>query len=165
MWLVSPQLLILAAAMALSTTAGWWMTANHYQNRIAQHEVQVERLNSALLVAGLELSGAISERNAARHEKMNKSWEVVYVEVVKYPDGPQKPAADGFCYIDGDWVRLHDAAADLSSPPAPTGTVESTTYARALETITRNYREYNKCRAQVIGLIEIYEGARKLCAE
>jgi len=165
MWLVSPQILILTAAMALSATAGWGVTANHYQNQIAQHELKVERLNNSLLVAGLELSGVISERNAARHERMNKSWEIVYVEVVDYSKKQQKPAADGFCYIDGDWVRLHDAAADLSAPAAPSGTVESTTYAKALETVATNYREYNKCRAQVIGLIEIYEGARKLCEE
>jgi len=158
-----PQLAIAAALMALSATAGWRVTATHYQNQIAQHEVQVERLNSALLVAGLELSGAISERNAARHELMTKNWEVVYVEVVKYPDGPQKPAADGFCYLDGEWVRLHDAAADLQTPAAPARVEDSTTYANALETVAKNYREYNKCRAQVIGLIEIYEGARKLC--
>ena len=163
MWLVSPQLIILLAAMALSATGGWRVTANHYQNQIAQHEAQVERLNSARLVAALELSGAISERNAARHEKMNKSWEIVYVEVDKYPDGPQKPATDGYCYLDGEWVRLHDAAADLQTPAAPARVEDSTTYAHALATVARNYREYNKCRAQVIGLIELYEGARKLC--
>ena len=165
MFLLNPQVIILAAAMALSATAGWRVTANHYQKQNAQYELKVERLSNSLLVAGLEMSGVISERNAARHEKMNKVWEIVYVDVIEYRDKVHKPAADGFCYLDGEWVRLHEAAADLSAPPAPSGTVEGATYAEAIEAVTNNYREYNKCRAQVISLIEIYEGARKLCAK
>jgi hypothetical protein len=172
MWLLSPQLIILLAAMSLSATAGWRVTANHYQKEIAQTELEriqavekARQLSHALSVAGLELSGVIWERDAARLEKRNKAWEIVYVDVIRYRDKPQKPAADGYCYLDGEWIRLHDAARIDGVPEttgAPSGPDESTTYANAIETVARNYREYSKCRSTVIGWQEFYEGVRRL---
>ena len=172
MWLVSPQILILVAAMSLSAIGGWKVTANHYQARLAKIELEqiqavekARQLSHALSVAGLELSSVISERDAARLEKRNKAWEIVYVDVIRYRDKPQKPAADGYCYLDGEWVRLHDAARIDGVPDtaaAPSGVDESTTYANAIETVARNYREYSKCRATVIGWQEFYEGVRRL---
>jgi hypothetical protein len=159
---------MLLAAMALSAIGGWKVTAMYHQAEIAEMRLAVaeaEKLNHSLSVAGLELSAAIWERDAARLERRNKAWEIVYVDVIRYRDKPQKPAADGYCYLDGEWVRLHDAARidgvpDTSSTPS--GVDESTTYANAIETVARNYREYSKCRATVIGWQEFYEGVRRL---
>ncbi len=167
-----PQVLILVAAMALSAIGGWRVTANHYQAKIAQTELaqmeaveKAKQLSHDLSMAGLALSAAISERDAARLERRNKAWEIVYVDVIRYRDKPQKPAADGYCYLDGEWVRLHDAARIDGVPDtagATSGADESTTYANAIETVARNYREYSKCRSTVIGWQEFYEGVRRL---
>lgn len=168
MILLSPQVLILAAAVSLSAIGGWKVTAMYYQAEIAEMRLAVaeaEKLSHSLSVAGLELSAAIWERDAARLERRNKAWEIVYVDVIRYRDKPQKPAADGYCYLDGEWVRLHDAARIDGVPDTagtPSGVDESTTYANAIETVARNYREYSKCRATVIGWQEFYEGVRRL---
>jgi hypothetical protein len=78
-------------------------------------------LGHALSVAGLELSGAISERNAARHELRTKSWEVVYVEVEGYGQtGPSLPAVDGTCHLDSNWVRIHNLACSDGVSKTPT---------------------------------------------
>ena len=55
MWLLSPQILILVIAMALSGTVGWRMTASHYQAKLLAMKLEAmeaaekaEELNHAL---------------------------------------------------------------------------------------------------------------------
>jgi hypothetical protein len=172
MWLLSPQILMLIAAMSLSAIGGWRVTANHYQAEIAgmrldkvKAAAEAEKLNHALSVAGLALSAAISERDVARLRQIDIVEREVYVNIIKYRDRPPVLPVDGVCYLDPEWVRLHNRAAGggVSSPPASaSGPDESATYADALETVTTNYATCNRLRSQVIGWQEFYEGVRRL---
>jgi len=172
MWLLNPQILILVIAMALSGTAGWRMTASHYQAKLLTMKLdameaaeKAEELNHALSVAGLELSAAISERNAARLKPIDIVEREVYVSIIKYRNRPPVLPVDGVCYLDPEWVRLHDRATGSRVPEAAgstSGVDESATYADTLETVTTNYATCNKIRATVIGWQEFYEGVRRL---
>jgi hypothetical protein len=169
---LTPQVLILAVAMALSAIGGWKVTAMHYQAEIAgmrldkaKAAAEAEKLNHSLSVAGLELSGAISERNANRHEKIRVIEIEVLRDVIKYRNRPVVLPVDGTCYLDAEWVRLANAAASGGVSEAPTGAGsadQGATYADAIETVTDNYSTCNKLRATVIGWQEFYEGVRRL---
>ena len=172
MWLLSPQILILVIAMALSGTVGWRMTASHYHAKLLTMKLEAmeaaekaKELNHALSVAGLELSGVISERNASRHAKIRVIEIEVLREVIKYRNRPPVLPVDGTCYIDSEWVRLHDISTGSGVPEAATSPTESysaATYADTLEIVTTNYATCNKLRATVIGWQEFYEGLRRL---
>ncbi len=172
MWLPSPQILVLAAAMALSATGGWKATSLYYQAEIAGMRLdkakaaqEAERLNHALSVAGSALSVAISERDAARLREIEIVEREVYVNVIKYRDLPPVMPVDGVCTLDPAWVRLHDRAAGSRVPEAtssPGSPDEGAAYADALETVTTNYATCNRLRSQVIGWQEFYEGVRRL---
>lgn len=126
---------------------------------------EAERLNHALSVAGLELSVAISERDVARLRQIDIVEREVYVSIIEYRNRPPVLPVDGVCYLDPDWVRLHNRAAGGGvSSPSPGAAIadESATYADTLETVTSNYATCNKIRAQVIGWQEFYEGVRRL---
>ena len=167
-----PQVLILVAAMSLSAMGGWKVTANHYQAEIAEMRLdkakaaaEAERLNHALSVAALELSGEISERNANRHEKIRVIEIEVLRDVIKYRNRPAVAPVDGVCHLDPEWVRLHDIAASSGVPETTTGAAEpdqGAAYADAIETVTDNYSTCKKLRATVIGWQEFYEGVRRL---
>lgn len=166
-----PQVLMLVAAMVLSAIGGWRVTANHYQAEIAQIELEqmeavekAKELNHALSVAGLALSAAISERDAARLQEIQVVEREVYVSVVKYRNRPGVVPVDGVCLIDSDWLHIHNAASG-GVPEATTSagsTDEVATYADTLETVTDNYATCHKLRATVIGWQEFYEGVRRL---
>jgi hypothetical protein len=172
MWLLSPQILMLIAAMSLSAIGGWRVTANHYQAEIAGMRLdkakavaEAEKLNHALSEAGLALSAAISERDVARLRQIDIVEREVYVSIIEYRNRPPVLPVDGVCYLDPEWVRLHNRAAGggVSNPPASAAQPdESATYADTLETVTSNYATCNKIRAQVIGWQEFYEGVRRL---
>ena len=111
----------------------------------------------------MELSAAISERNAARLKPIDIVEREVYVSIIKYRNRPPVLPVDGVCYLDPEWVRLHDVAGGV--PEAATSTTESysaATYADTLEIVTTNYATCNKLRATVIGWQEFYEGLRRL---
>jgi len=170
--LLSPQVLILATAVSLSAIGGWKVTAMYYQAEIAgmrldkaKAAAEAEKLNHSLSVAGLELSGAISERNANRREKIRVIEIEVLRDVIKYRNRPSVLPVDGTCYLDSEWVRLHDLAASSGVPDTASGAAESdsaATYADTIETVTDNYATCNQLRATVIGWQEFYEGVRRL---
>ena len=115
--------------------------------------------------AGLELSAAISERDAARLREIDIVEREVYVSIIEYRSRPPVRPVDGVCYLDPDWVRLHDRATGSRVPEATggaSGVDESATYADTLETVITNYATCNKIRATVIGWQEFYEGVRRL---
>lgn len=172
MFLLSPQVLILAAAMALSATGGWKATSLYYQAEIAGMRLdkanaaqEAEKLNHALSEAGSALSIAISERNAARLDEIQIVEREVYVSVIEYRNRPAVRPVNGVCHLDPDWVRLHDRATGSRVPAATSSTSspdEGAAYADALETVTTNYATCNRLRSQVIGWQEFYEGVRRL---
>jgi hypothetical protein len=89
----------------------------------------------------------------------------VYVNVVKYRNLPPVLPVDGTCYIDAEWVLLHDIAASGRVPDAAASAAEpdkAATYADTLEVVTTNYATCNKLRATVLGWQEFYEGLRRL---
>lgn len=176
---VQAMLLVTAVVMALSATGGWKLTQNYYQNQIAQIKLEqakdtlererliaeVKEKNHALSEAGLELSAVISERDAARLRQIDIVEREVYVEIVKYRDRPPVLPVDGTCYIDSEWVRLHNHAAGGGVPEATAAASsadEGATYADTLGTVAANYATCNKIRATVIGWQEFYEGVRRL---
>jgi len=170
-WMMTPQILILVAAMALSAIGGWRVTANHYQAQIAQTELEkmeavekAKQLSHDLSMAGLALSGAISERDAARLQEIRIVEREVYVSIVKYRNRPPVLPVDGVCFIDADFMHIHNAAS--GGVPAiagsPGSTDEVATYADTLETVTSNYATCNKLRSTVIGWQEFYSAVRKL---
>ena len=125
--MMTPQILILAAAMSLSAIGGWRVTANHYQAEIAgmrldkaKAAAEAEKLNHSLSVAGLALSAAISERDAARLREIDIVEREVFVNVYKYRSLPPVTPVDGVCRLDPEWVRWHDLAASGGMPEATT---------------------------------------------
>ena len=169
---LTPQILILSVAMALSATGGWKATSLYYQAEIAGMRLdkakavaRAEKLNHSLSEAGLALSAAISERDAARLREIEIVEREVFVNVYKYRSLPPVMPVDGVCRLDPEWVRWHDRAAGsgVSEATSGTGSVdEGAAYADALETVTTNYATCNKLRVQVIGWQEFYEGVRRL---
>ena len=132
MWLPSPQILVLAAAMALSATGGWKATSLYYQAEIAGMRLdkakavaRAEKLNHSLSEAGLALSAAISERDAARLREIEIVEREVFVNVYKYRSLPPVMPVDGVCRLDPEWVRWHDLAASSRVPDTATGTGSS----------------------------------------
>jgi len=158
--------------MSLSAIGGWRVTANHYQAEIAGMRLdkakavaKAEKLNHSLSVAGLALSAAISERDAARLREIDIVQREVFVNVYKYRSLPPVTPVDGVCRLDPEWVRWHDLAASSRAPDTATGASgadQDASYADALETVTTNYATCNKLRATVIGWQEFYEGVRRL---
>jgi hypothetical protein len=169
---LTPQILILSVAMALSATGGWKATSLYYQAEIAGMRLdkakavaRAEKLNHSLSEAGLALSAAISERDAARLREIDIVEREVFVNVYKYRSLPPVMPVDGVCRLDPEWVRWHDRAtgSGVSEATSGTGSVdEGAAYADALEAVTTNYATCNKLRVQVIGWQEFYEGVRRL---
>jgi len=157
--------------MSLSAIGGWRVTANHYQAEIAgmrldkaKAAAEAEKLNHSLSVAGLALSAAISERDAARLQEIQIVEREVYVSVFKYRNRPGVVPVDGVCLIDSDWLHIHNAASGgvPEVTPGPSSADEVATYADTLEAVTTNYATCHKLRATVIGWQEFYEGVRRL---
>jgi hypothetical protein len=166
-----PQLAIAAVLMALSATAGWKITANHYQNRLAQIELErvtalaeAEKMNRQLETAGEDLSRMTLERDAARLDEIQIVEKEVFVNVVEYRYRPAPRPINGTCYIDGDWMRIHNASSTgvPKTTPSAAEPDKTATYADTLDVVTTNYATCHKLRATVLGWQEFYEGLRRL---
>ena len=160
---LSPQVLILASCMALSAISGWRVTSWYYQAEIAQNALkgariasEAQSLNRKLELMALDLSGAISERDAARHIKVRTVERVVNRDIIKLVKDPNVK----HCDLDPQWVRIHDSAAssgmpeDTDTAPAITDPTPGVDDVTALQVITTNYAICQDIRQQLISLQE-----------
>ena len=164
---MSPQVLALVAASLISAASGWKVTSWYYQSQIsdmlldaAQAAQEARELNDRIEVMALELSGVVSERDAARRQKARDLQRVVVRKVIEYVQNPDIERV----HLPPEWVRLHDTAASgrMSEDAGPTGatddTAEGVTDADAIAVVTDNYGICTDTRNQLIGLQEWAKG-------
>lgn len=167
---LSPQILILTSAMAVSALGGWRITANHYQAEIAgmradkaRAALEAVQLNRKLELMALDLSGVISERDAARKQKARIVERETTRRVIEYVKSPVPK-----CAISSDWVSIHNASASGGVPEdaSTTGPVDDPARAVtddiALAVIVTNYQICDATRSQLIGLQEWAAGIQEI---
>jgi hypothetical protein len=167
---LSPQILILISSMAAAAAGGWKVTAWYYQADIegmradkARAAAEAIRHNRKIEVLGIELAGAVSERDAFRHQRRDVQFRTVRQEVIKYVKSPVHK-----CDLSTDWVRVHDAAAGGRVPENPdtSGAADDApgrvTDDIALEVVADNYGRCAENRDKLLGLQEWASGLKNL---
>ena len=168
---MSPQILAIAVAAALSALSGWKVTSLYYQAEIsdmlaaaAQAAQEARDLNDKIEVMGLELAGVVSERDAARRQHIRTVEVEVTREVIKYVQNPDIERV----YLNADWVRIHNTAASSGMPEDadPAGATDDpavgVTDADAIAVVTDNYGICDDTRRQLIGLQEWAAGIGRI---
>lgn len=168
---MSPQILAIAVAAALSALSGWKVTSLYYKAEIsdmlaaaAQAAQEARDLNDKIEVMGLELAGVVSERDAARRQKARNLQRVVTRKVIEYV---QNPAIERV-HLPAEWVRLHDTAASgrMSEDADPAGPTDDpavgVTDADAIAVVVENYATCTATRNQLIALQEWAAGLARI---
>lgn len=168
---MSPQILAIAVAAALSALSGWRVTSLYYQAEIsdmlaaaAKAAQEASDLNDKIEVMGLELAGVVSERDAARRKKARDLQRAVTRKVIEYVQNPDIERV----YLNADWVRIHNTAASSGMPEdtgatgPPNDPTVGVTDADAIAVVTSNYGICNENSAQLIALQEWAAGVGKL---
>ena len=168
---MSPQVLALVAASLISAASGWKVTSWYYQSQIsdmlldaAQAAQEARELNDRIEVMALELSGVVSERDAARRQKARDLQRVVVRKVIEYVQNPDIERV----YLPIEWVRIHNTAAgggmpeDTGATGPPNDPTAGVTDADAIAVVTDNYGICTDTRNQLIGLQEWARGIGKI---
>ena len=168
---MNPQLIILAVALAMSGACGWRVTAWYYEAEIsdmradkAKSALEASEANRKIELMALDLSAAISERDAARNRQARVVELETTKEVIRYVQNPAIPRCD----LPPDWVRIHDTAAGSELPEnagaarAVDGNARAVTDADALQIVSVNYAIYHRTKNQLIALQEWARGLQEL---
>lgn len=161
---MNPWISIIVFSCACSAFAGSQVAALYYKAVIADmqsqglHEAEEARKrNRVIETMQLELSGVVSERDAARRKKAKELEKEVVRDVIRYVQSP----AVQHCDLDPEWVRVHNSAASGGMPEnaettGPANGPASDT--EALIAVTENYATCHGVRGQLIGLQEWAQG-------
>jgi hypothetical protein len=148
---------LLLALVWVSYQQGWQHAVDH----VAAEQAKVKKRAEKQQVKQASAVQAAVVQNATAIESTRVVYRTINKEVIKYAQAQSTPAASAVqaaaCTdrLDGDWVRIHDAAAQpdsaasaLASTAEPVGEASK---AETLGVVTRNYESCELWRNQVMG--------------